>query len=197
MIGWLRERCEDQIEDIGGFTWREKKFFAAAATVAYPIRSSLFRQLSRFAVGVQPDRSEASRVESRVAKPPRQASRTLSPVSRHRVESRASEAAASRQSKLVSKPSSSIAKVSRRSRGVSQIASSPIHATSLLGKHTRLAVRTRRVNLQVLPRDTEDQIFVPTGAHVARVRERARDWVEAEVGAKASWRATISDRGEP
>ena len=25
--------------------------------------------------------------------------------------------------------------------------------------------------------DTEDQIYVPTGAHVARVRERARDWV--------------------
>ncbi|KAA0031893.1 hypothetical protein E6C27_scaffold218G00100 [Cucumis melo var. makuwa] len=50
---------------------------------------------------------------------------------------------------------------------------------------------------RVLPRDTEDQIFVPTGAHVARVRERARDWVEAEVGAKASWRATRSDRGEP
>ncbi|KAA0031843.1 hypothetical protein E6C27_scaffold848G00930 [Cucumis melo var. makuwa] len=50
---------------------------------------------------------------------------------------------------------------------------------------------------RVLPRDTEDQIFVPTGVHVARVRERARDWVEAEVGAKASWRATRSDRGEP
>ena len=48
--------------------------FAAAAAVAYPIRSSLFRQLSRFAVGVQPDLSEASRVESRVAKPLRQAS---------------------------------------------------------------------------------------------------------------------------
>ncbi|TYK04283.1 hypothetical protein E5676_scaffold527G00040 [Cucumis melo var. makuwa] len=47
------------------------------------------------------------------------------------------------------------------------------------------------------PRDTEDQIFVPTGAHVARVQERARDWVEAKVGAKASWRATRSDRGEP
>ncbi|TYK11549.1 pol protein [Cucumis melo var. makuwa] len=49
----------------------------------------------------------------------------------------------------------------------------------------------------VLPRDTEDQIFVPTGAHVARVRERARDWVEAEAEAKASWRATRSDRCEP
>ncbi|KAA0038836.1 hypothetical protein E6C27_scaffold2487G00020 [Cucumis melo var. makuwa] len=78
--------------------------------------------------------------------------------------------------------------------------------TSLLGKHTCLAIRTRRVNLQVhyrpacprcSPRNTEDQIFVPTGSHVARVRERARDWVEAEVGAKASWRATRSDRGEP
>ncbi|KAA0040146.1 hypothetical protein E6C27_scaffold768G00220 [Cucumis melo var. makuwa] len=84
-----------------------------------------------------------------------------------------------------------------------------------------LAVRTRRANLQpirvvpawvsfgittylglrgptgrtwVLPRDTEDQIFIPTGAHVARVRERARDWVGAEVGAKTSWQATRSDR---
>ncbi|KAA0049955.1 hypothetical protein E6C27_scaffold13G001190 [Cucumis melo var. makuwa] len=45
--------------------------------------------------------------------------------------------------------------------------------------------------------DTEDQSYVPTGAHVARVRERARDWVEGEVRAKASWRATRSDRGEP
>ncbi|TYK02209.1 gag/pol protein [Cucumis melo var. makuwa] len=60
-----------------------------------------------------------------------------------------------------------------------------------------LTFRTRQPNLQVLPRDTEDQIFVPTGAHVARVRERARDWVEAEARAKASWRATRSDRGEP
>ncbi|KAA0067941.1 hypothetical protein E6C27_scaffold138G001160 [Cucumis melo var. makuwa] len=47
------------------------------------------------------------------------------------------------------------------------------------------------------PRDTEDKIFIPTRAHVARVRERARDWVEAEVGAKTSWRATRSDRDEP
>ncbi|KAA0050012.1 gag protease polyprotein [Cucumis melo var. makuwa] len=70
--------------------------------------------------------------------------------------------------------------------------SRPASPTSLLGKHTCLAVRTHRVNLQVLSRDTEDQIFVPTGAHVARVRERAGDWipVEAQVGAKASWRAT-------
>ncbi|KAA0035190.1 gag/pol protein [Cucumis melo var. makuwa] len=65
-----------------------------------------------------------------------------------------------------------------------------------LGKRV-VTVRTRPADLQVLPRDTEDQIFVPTGAHVARVRERARDWVEAEVGAKASWRATRSDRGKP
>ncbi|KAA0065923.1 hypothetical protein E5676_scaffold259G00190 [Cucumis melo var. makuwa] len=35
--------------------------------------------------------------------------------------------------------------------------------------------------------------FVPTGSHVARVRERAR----AEVRARASWRATRNDRGEP
>ncbi|TYK22500.1 hypothetical protein E5676_scaffold19523G00520 [Cucumis melo var. makuwa] len=38
---------------------------------------------------------------------------------------------------------------------------------------------------------------VPTGAHVARVRERASYWVEAGVRARASWRATRSDRGEP
>ncbi|KAA0057667.1 hypothetical protein E6C27_scaffold126G00100 [Cucumis melo var. makuwa] len=43
------------------------------------------------------------------------------------------------------------------------------------------------------PPNIEDQIFVPTEAHVTPVRER----VEAEVGAKASWRATRSDRGEP
>ncbi|KAA0061194.1 pol protein [Cucumis melo var. makuwa] len=35
--------------------------------------------------------------------------------------------------------------------------------------------------------------YVPTGAHVARVRERAK----AGVRARASWRATRSDRGEP
>ncbi|TYK29916.1 hypothetical protein E5676_scaffold38174G00010 [Cucumis melo var. makuwa] len=46
-------------------------------------------------------------------------------------------------------------------------------------------------------RDTEDQSYVPTGAHVARVRERAGDWVEDEVRAKTSWRATRSDRGKP
>ncbi|TYJ97665.1 hypothetical protein E5676_scaffold37G00330 [Cucumis melo var. makuwa] len=39
--------------------------------------------------------------------------------------------------------------------------------------------------------------FVPTGSHVARVRERASSWVEAEVRARASWQATRSDRGEP
>ncbi|KAA0039157.1 hypothetical protein E6C27_scaffold121G00590 [Cucumis melo var. makuwa] len=49
----------------------------------------------------------------------------------------------------------------------------------------------------VFPRGTEDQSYVPTGAHVARVRERARDWVEDEARAKASWRATRSDRGGP
>ncbi|KAA0051557.1 hypothetical protein E5676_scaffold101G00170 [Cucumis melo var. makuwa] len=48
-----------------------------------------------------------------------------------------------------------------------------------------------------VPWDTEDQSYVLTGAHVARVRERVRDWVEDEVRAKASWRATRSDRGEP
>ncbi|TYK29811.1 hypothetical protein E5676_scaffold208G00360 [Cucumis melo var. makuwa] len=39
--------------------------------------------------------------------------------------------------------------------------------------------------------------FVPTGAHVARVRERANYWVGAKVRARASWRATRSDHGEP
>ncbi|KAA0036821.1 hypothetical protein E5676_scaffold110G001860 [Cucumis melo var. makuwa] len=39
--------------------------------------------------------------------------------------------------------------------------------------------------------------FVPMLAHVARVRERASYWVEVGVRAKASWRATRSDRGEP
>ncbi|TYK23856.1 hypothetical protein E5676_scaffold419G00270 [Cucumis melo var. makuwa] len=39
--------------------------------------------------------------------------------------------------------------------------------------------------------------FVPTGSHVARVRERASSWAEAEVRAKASWRMTRSDCGEP
>ncbi|TYK09508.1 hypothetical protein E5676_scaffold53329G00010 [Cucumis melo var. makuwa] len=48
-----------------------------------------------------------------------------------------------------------------------------------------------------VPRDIEDQSYVLTGAHVARVRERARDWVEAEARARASCRATRSDRGEP
>ncbi|KAA0032438.1 hypothetical protein E6C27_scaffold1876G00170 [Cucumis melo var. makuwa] len=39
--------------------------------------------------------------------------------------------------------------------------------------------------------------FVPTGSHVARVRERGNSWVGAEVKARASWRATRSDHGEP
>ncbi|TYK23273.1 hypothetical protein E5676_scaffold142G003290 [Cucumis melo var. makuwa] len=39
--------------------------------------------------------------------------------------------------------------------------------------------------------------FVPTGSHVVRVRERASSWTEVEVRARASWRATRSDRGEP
>ncbi|KAA0059243.1 gag protease polyprotein [Cucumis melo var. makuwa] len=39
--------------------------------------------------------------------------------------------------------------------------------------------------------------FVPTGAHVACVRERASYWAGVGVRAKASWRATRSDSGEP
>ncbi|KAA0055882.1 acyl-CoA-binding domain-containing protein 4 isoform X2 [Cucumis melo var. makuwa] len=48
-----------------------------------------------------------------------------------------------------------------------------------------------------VPRGTKDQSYVSTGAHVACVRERARDWVKDEASAKASWQATRSDRGEP
>ncbi|TYK22215.1 hypothetical protein E5676_scaffold333G00980 [Cucumis melo var. makuwa] len=63
--------------------------------------------------------------------------------------------------------------------------------------------------LSVSSRYTTDQIvigvplgspktsYVPPGLHVARVRERASSWAGAEVRAKASWRATRSDRGEP
>ncbi|KAA0064153.1 pol protein [Cucumis melo var. makuwa] len=39
--------------------------------------------------------------------------------------------------------------------------------------------------------------FVPMGAHVARVRERASYWIGAEVRASASWRVTRSDCGKP
>nr|ADN33999.1 hypothetical protein [Cucumis melo subsp. melo] len=38
---------------------------------------------------------------------------------------------------------------------------------------------------------------VPMGVHVARVRKRASYWVEVGVRARASWRATRSDRAEP
>ncbi|KAA0043624.1 hypothetical protein E5676_scaffold447G001640 [Cucumis melo var. makuwa] len=63
---------------------------------------------------------------------------------------------------------------------------------------TRETRRGPRISIVLgVPWDTEDQSYVPTGAHVARVRERARDWIEDEVRAKASWRATRSDRGEP
>ncbi|KAA0051718.1 hypothetical protein E6C27_scaffold60G001040 [Cucumis melo var. makuwa] len=63
---------------------------------------------------------------------------------------------------------------------------------------TRVARRGPRIPIVLgVPRDTEDQSYVSKRAHVARVRERARDWVEDEVRAKASWRATRSDRSEP
>ncbi|TYJ98121.1 hypothetical protein E5676_scaffold909G00080 [Cucumis melo var. makuwa] len=42
----------------------------------------------------------------------------------------------------------------------------------------------------------KDQL-VPTGAHVARIRGRANLGAEAEVGTRASWRVTRSDRGGP
>ncbi|KAA0040273.1 hypothetical protein E6C27_scaffold2379G00020 [Cucumis melo var. makuwa] len=61
---------------------------------------------------------------------------------------------------------------------------------------TRVTRRGPRIPTVLgVPWGTEDQSYVPTGAHVARVRERARDWVEDE--ARASWRATRSDRGGP
>ncbi|TYK12187.1 hypothetical protein E5676_scaffold106G001300 [Cucumis melo var. makuwa] len=43
---------------------------------------------------------------------------------------------------------------------------------------------------------TKDRL-VPTGAHVARVRGRASSEAEAEVGTRASWQVTRSDRGGP
>ncbi|KAA0035462.1 hypothetical protein E6C27_scaffold285G001090 [Cucumis melo var. makuwa] len=63
---------------------------------------------------------------------------------------------------------------------------------------TRVTRRGPRIPTVLgVPRGTEDQSYVPTGAHVARVRERARDWVKDEARARASWRATRSDRGGP
>ncbi|TYK04276.1 transposase [Cucumis melo var. makuwa] len=42
---------------------------------------------------------------------------------------------------------------------------------------TRVTRRGPRIPILLgVPRGTEDQSYVPTGAHVARVRERARDW---------------------
>ncbi|KAA0033477.1 hypothetical protein E6C27_scaffold261G00070 [Cucumis melo var. makuwa] len=62
-----------------------------------------------------------------------------------------------------------------------------------------IASRAARLHQFVLgvPSGHRRPDFVPTGAHVARVRERASYWVGAEVRARASWRATGSDRGEP
>ncbi|KAA0067695.1 hypothetical protein E6C27_scaffold352G00010 [Cucumis melo var. makuwa] len=72
------------------------------------------------------------------------------------------------------------------------------HQSSMDIDMTRVTRRGPRIPIVLgVPRGTEDQSYVPTGAHVARVRERARDWVEDEARAKASWRATRSDRGEP
>ncbi|KAA0042914.1 hypothetical protein E5676_scaffold108G001370 [Cucumis melo var. makuwa] len=63
---------------------------------------------------------------------------------------------------------------------------------------TRVTRRGPRIPTVLgVPRGTEDQSYVPTGAHVARVWERARNWVEDEARARASWRATRSDRGGP
>ncbi|KAA0040941.1 hypothetical protein E6C27_scaffold125G001370 [Cucumis melo var. makuwa] len=55
---------------------------------------------------------------------------------------------------------------------------------------TRVTRRGPRIPTVLgVPRGTEDQSYVPTGAHVARVEDEAR--------ARASWRATRSDRGGP
>ncbi|TYK18678.1 pol protein [Cucumis melo var. makuwa] len=65
------------------------------------------------------------------------------------------------------------------------------HQSSMDIDMTRVTRRGPRIPIVLgVPRDTEDQSYVPTGGHVARVRERARDWVEDEVRARASWRAT-------
>ncbi|KAA0046146.1 hypothetical protein E6C27_scaffold157G00890 [Cucumis melo var. makuwa] len=63
----------------------------------------------------------------------------------------------------------------------------------------RIAQSDRTANQIVLgvPLGSPKTNYVPPRSHVARVRERASSWVEAEVRAKASWRATRSDRGEP
>ncbi|KAA0052882.1 hypothetical protein E6C27_scaffold1184G00180 [Cucumis melo var. makuwa] len=62
---------------------------------------------------------------------------------------------------------------------------------------TRVTRRGPRIPTVLgVPRGTEDQSYVPTGAHVARVRERARDWVEDEARARASWRTTRSETVE-
>ncbi|KAA0066452.1 pol protein [Cucumis melo var. makuwa] len=61
------------------------------------------------------------------------------------------------------------------------------HQSSMDIDMTRVTRRGPRIPIVLgVPRDIEDQSYVPTGAHVARVRERARDWVEDEVRAKAS-----------
>uniref|UniRef100_A0A9I9E6E6 Uncharacterized protein n=1 Tax=Cucumis melo TaxID=3656 RepID=A0A9I9E6E6_CUCME len=51
------------------------------------------------------------------------------------------------------------------------------HQSSMDIDMTRATRRGPRIPIVLgVPRDTEDQSYVPTGAHVARVRERARDW---------------------
>ncbi|KAA0046462.1 hypothetical protein E5676_scaffold1251G00540 [Cucumis melo var. makuwa] len=55
---------------------------------------------------------------------------------------------------------------------------------------------TEQIVLGVLLRSPKTS-YVPSRSHIARVRERASSWAKAEVRAKASWRATGSDRGGP
>ncbi|KAA0038404.1 hypothetical protein E6C27_scaffold270G002960 [Cucumis melo var. makuwa] len=73
---------------------------------------------------------------------------------------------------------------------------------SLLGKHIFLVVRTRRANLQphclsVSSGFATDQYVLGAPPGHRRPDFRSYGSVEAGVGARASWRATRSDRGEP
>ncbi|TYK27654.1 hypothetical protein E5676_scaffold93G00110 [Cucumis melo var. makuwa] len=64
----------------------------------------------------------------------------------------------------------------------------------------RLCVSSEYATYQFIlsvPYDHRRPDFVPTGSHDARVRERASSWTWVEERARASWRATRSDRGEP
>ncbi|KAA0040849.1 hypothetical protein E5676_scaffold306G00770 [Cucumis melo var. makuwa] len=48
-----------------------------------------------------------------------------------------------------------------------------------------------------VPLGSSKTIYVPTGSQIARVKGRASSEAEVEVRARASWRLTRSDCGEP